>query len=95
MNSCQQKKKTRYASGVKLRSSKEKNASGGFSCFAVATFDTKYYTHFKHVCLVGEKQELHTASDSSISFLPNCAWHLGNKWNKSLYLSVNVFSPEH
>ena len=56
------------------------HASGGFSCFAVATFGTKHRTcpfiifknrafhenriaHFKHVYLVGEKQELHIASD--------------------------------
>ena len=74
---------TRYASGVQLRSSKEKTASGGFSCFTVATFGTKHHrcpqisssilsktehfmqngiAHFKHVHLVGEKQELHIAS---------------------------------
>ena len=58
---------------------KEKIASGGFSCFAVATFGTKHHKHFKHVYLVREKQERHIASDSVILFLPNRAWHLGRK----------------
>ena len=40
-------------------------------------FHENRIAHFKHVYLVGEKQELHIASDYAILFLPNRAWHLG------------------
>ena len=63
-----EKEKTRYASGVELRSSKEKTASGGFSCFQKPSTDfvQNGTAHFKHVYLVGETDNVTSCTSHPI-----------------------------